>query len=198
MMRRCGVIDGKHHSTRDMWGHHSRCCCSSRAFAIFADFARTAVLAAAMERSESQLVHAKLAEHAKKREETRRNAKKREEQQTDGNGNRADGRGAANHRLVVQVETRPNDSVPQANQPLTPLESQNVGTLLMKTTLNVDDHFLEEARRLTNIDEKTALVRAGLEALIARESARRLAALAGSEPELVAGRRRRASARAIG
>ena len=68
----------------------------------------------------------------------------------------------------------------------------------MKTTLNIDDHLLEEARRLTRIDEKTALVRAGLEALIARESARRLAALAGSEPELVAGRRRRPSARATG
>ena len=66
----------------------------------------------------------------------------------------------------------------------------------MKTTLNIDDHLLEEARRLTRIDEKTALVRAGLEALIARESAHRLAALAGSEPELVVGRRRRASARA--
>jgi hypothetical protein len=56
---------------------------SSRAFAIFADFARTRVLAAAAERSESQLVRAKLAEHAKRREE----------QHTVGNGNRADGRG---------------------------------------------------------------------------------------------------------
>ena len=63
----------------------------------------------------------------------------------------------------------------------------------MKTTLNIDDHLLAEARRLTRIDEKTALVRAGLEALIARESARRLAALGGSEPKLVAGRRRRAA-----
>lgn len=66
----------------------------------------------------------------------------------------------------------------------------------MKTTLNIDDHLLEEARRLTQIEEKTALVRAGLEALIARESARRLAALGGSEPALVAGRRRRVSSRA--
>ena len=65
----------------------------------------------------------------------------------------------------------------------------------MKTTLNIDDHLLNEARRLTRIDEKTALVRAGLEALIARESARRLAALAGSEPALAAGRRRRTSSR---
>jgi Arc/MetJ family transcription regulator len=63
----------------------------------------------------------------------------------------------------------------------------------MKTTLNIDDALLAEARRLTRIDEKTALVRAGLEALIARESARRLAALGGSEPALVAGRRRRFS-----
>lgn len=68
----------------------------------------------------------------------------------------------------------------------------------MKTTLNIDDRLLEEARRLTRIDEKTALVRAGLEALIARESARRLAALAGSEPTLEAGRRRRPSSRAAG
>lgn len=66
----------------------------------------------------------------------------------------------------------------------------------MKTTLNIDDRLLDEARRLTNIDEKTALVRAGLEALIARESARRLAALGGSEPTLAVGRRRRIAARA--
>lgn len=66
----------------------------------------------------------------------------------------------------------------------------------MKTTLNIDDRLLGEARRLTKIEEKTALVRAGLEALIARESARRLAALAGTEPTLAAGRRRRAASRA--
>ncbi len=66
----------------------------------------------------------------------------------------------------------------------------------MKTTLNIDDRLLNEARRLTRIDEKTALVRAGLEALIARESARRLAALAGSEPALSPGRRRRSPSRA--
>jgi Arc/MetJ family transcription regulator len=65
----------------------------------------------------------------------------------------------------------------------------------MKTTLNIDDDLLAEARRLTRIDEKTALVRAGLEALIARESARRLAALAGTEPTLVAGRRRKPASR---
>jgi Arc/MetJ family transcription regulator len=65
----------------------------------------------------------------------------------------------------------------------------------MKTTLNIDDRLLTEARRLTGISEKTAVVRAGLEALIARESARRLAALGGSERQLRPVRRRRATAR---
>jgi Arc/MetJ family transcription regulator len=61
----------------------------------------------------------------------------------------------------------------------------------MRTTLNIDDELLERARRLTDIREKTALVHAGLEALIARESARRLAALGGSERALRAVPRRR-------
>jgi Arc/MetJ family transcription regulator len=65
----------------------------------------------------------------------------------------------------------------------------------MRTTLNVDDDLLREARRLTGLDEKTALVRAGLEALIARESARRLAALGGSDPGLRPVRRRRTPSR---
>ncbi len=54
----------------------------------------------------------------------------------------------------------------------------------MRTTLNIDDSLLQEARSLTGIREKTALVRAGLEALIARESMRRLAALGGLEKDL--------------
>ena len=54
----------------------------------------------------------------------------------------------------------------------------------MRTTLNIDDTLFKEAARLSGIAEKTAVVRAGLEALIARESARRLAALGGSEPGL--------------
>jgi Arc/MetJ family transcription regulator len=61
----------------------------------------------------------------------------------------------------------------------------------MKTTLNIDDDLLAEAERLTKISEKTALVRAGLEALIAREQARRLARLGGSEPALRSIPRRR-------
>jgi Arc/MetJ family transcription regulator len=65
----------------------------------------------------------------------------------------------------------------------------------MRTTLILDDALVERARRLTGIDEKTALVRAGLEALIAREAARRLAALGGTMPDLVAAPRRRPARR---
>jgi Arc/MetJ family transcription regulator len=53
----------------------------------------------------------------------------------------------------------------------------------MKTTLNIDDAILKEASRLTGVREKTTLVRMGLEALVARQSAQRLAALGGSEPD---------------
>ena len=62
----------------------------------------------------------------------------------------------------------------------------------MRTTLILDDDLLERARSLTGLKEKTAMVHAGLEALIARESARRLAALGGSERELSRAPRRRA------
>jgi Arc/MetJ family transcription regulator len=54
----------------------------------------------------------------------------------------------------------------------------------MRTTLNLDETLIDRARELTGIHEKTALVRAGLEALIAKESALRLARLGGTEPQL--------------
>ncbi len=54
----------------------------------------------------------------------------------------------------------------------------------MRTTLNIDDQLLAEAQHITGVNEKTALVREGLRALIERESARRLARLGGSEPQL--------------
>ena len=63
--------------------------------------------------------------------------------------------------------------------------------ICMKTTLNIDDRLLRAASSLTGVSEKTALVRMGLEALVARESARRLAALGGTEPRLRPIRRRR-------
>ncbi|HYN10842.1 MAG TPA: type II toxin-antitoxin system VapB family antitoxin [Vicinamibacterales bacterium] len=65
----------------------------------------------------------------------------------------------------------------------------------MRTTLILNDELLEKARGLTGVQEKTALVHEGLRALIARESARRLAALGGSEPTLQAIQRRRPAPR---
>lgn len=64
----------------------------------------------------------------------------------------------------------------------------------MRTTLNIDDSLLKRAGQLTGISEKTALIRRGLEALIALESARRLAKLGGTESSLRPIRRRRSAA----
>lgn len=61
----------------------------------------------------------------------------------------------------------------------------------MRTTLNIDDEILRQASELTGIREKTALVRLGLEYLIARESSKRLANLGGTEEDLQDIRRRR-------
>jgi len=61
----------------------------------------------------------------------------------------------------------------------------------MRTTLNIDDALLRNAAHLTGVKEKTSLVRLGLEALIAKESARRLAELGGTERQLRRIRRRR-------
>lgn len=56
--------------------------------------------------------------------------------------------------------------------------------MYMRTTLNLDDALLEEAQRLSGLREKTAVVHEGLRALIARETARRLSRLGGTEPQL--------------
>ena len=61
----------------------------------------------------------------------------------------------------------------------------------MRTTINLDEALLDEAQRLTGLRERTSLVREGLKALIERESARRLARLGGSEPDVRPVRRRR-------
>ena len=66
----------------------------------------------------------------------------------------------------------------------------------MRTTLNIDDSLLNNAVKLTGVKEKTSFVRLGLEALIARESARRLADLGGTEKHLRTIRRRRPRKRA--
>ena len=61
----------------------------------------------------------------------------------------------------------------------------------VRTTLNIDDELLERASKMTGLKEKTTLVKLGLEALIARESAKRLARLGGTEKQLKAVPRRR-------
>ena len=61
----------------------------------------------------------------------------------------------------------------------------------MRTTLALDDALLAKAQAFTGLKEKSALVREALTALIERESARRLARLGGSEPELEIVARRR-------
>jgi hypothetical protein len=61
----------------------------------------------------------------------------------------------------------------------------------MRTTLILDADLIERARELTGISQQTALVRAGLQALIAREAGKRLAALGGSNPRMARIRRRR-------
>ena len=63
----------------------------------------------------------------------------------------------------------------------------------MRTTINIDDHLIDEALRLTGTTERTAVIHEALRALIARESARRLARLGGSDPHAKAPRRRRSS-----
>ncbi len=61
----------------------------------------------------------------------------------------------------------------------------------MRTTINIDDELLAKAIKLTGSLDRSAMVREGLKALIERESAKRLARLGGTQPELKAPPRRR-------
>ena len=66
----------------------------------------------------------------------------------------------------------------------------------MRTTVNLDETLFEEARRLSGLDQRSALLHEALAALIQRESARRLARLGGTERALKPVSRRRSKARA--
>ncbi|MGH7791708.1 MAG: type II toxin-antitoxin system VapB family antitoxin [Thermodesulfobacteriota bacterium] len=61
----------------------------------------------------------------------------------------------------------------------------------MRTTLNINDELLKKASELTGVKEKTSLVKLGLEALVARESSKKLAKLGGTEKGLTKIPRRR-------
>lgn len=63
----------------------------------------------------------------------------------------------------------------------------------MRTTIALDDQLLAKAQALTGTKEKSALLRQALQALIERESARRLARLGGTEPDLEPAPRRRSA-----
>jgi Arc/MetJ family transcription regulator len=63
--------------------------------------------------------------------------------------------------------------------------------IIMRTTLNIDDELVAKARRITGVEDTTALVNEGLRALIERESTSRLATLGGSQPQLRPVRRQR-------
>jgi Arc/MetJ family transcription regulator len=65
----------------------------------------------------------------------------------------------------------------------------------MRTTITYDDKLMAKAQAFTGLNEKSALINEALSALIARESARRLARLGGSEPQLTATPRRRLPAK---
>lgn len=62
----------------------------------------------------------------------------------------------------------------------------------MRTTIIIDDDQIAQAQAITGLKEKSLLVREAFKALIERESARRLALLGGTEPDLIAPPRRRA------
>jgi Arc/MetJ family transcription regulator len=66
-----------------------------------------------------------------------------------------------------------------------------IRALAMRTTVTLDDDLVAKAQKYTGIQEKSALIRAALEALVQREAARRLARLGGSQPDLKLVRRRR-------
>ena len=65
----------------------------------------------------------------------------------------------------------------------------------MRTTITIDDDLLEQAATLTRIKERRALIQEALRALVARESARRLARLGGTQPDLKAPPRRRSASK---
>ncbi len=61
----------------------------------------------------------------------------------------------------------------------------------MRTTVTLDDSLVKRAKELTGLQENSALLREALKAFIARESARRLALLGGSQPDFEVPARRR-------
>ncbi|MBX3068662.1 MAG: type II toxin-antitoxin system VapB family antitoxin [Cryobacterium sp.] len=64
----------------------------------------------------------------------------------------------------------------------------------MRTTVTLDETLLQKAIELSGTTERSTLLRQGLEALIERESAKRLARLGGSDTKATAAPRQRSVA----
>lgn len=92
--------------------------------------------------------------------------------------------------LISLVSLKRLSSQPVVEGQLSVNISLVVKEISMRITLNIDDELLAKAQRVTGLKERTALVREGLKALIERESARRLAQLGSTEPQLQAVPRR--------
>ena len=61
----------------------------------------------------------------------------------------------------------------------------------MKTTVNLDDEWLDKAKRITSLTSSSAVVNAALKALVERDAARRLTRMGGTMPDLQSIPRRR-------
>lgn len=62
----------------------------------------------------------------------------------------------------------------------------------MRTTLDLNEDLLAQARKLTNIKEKTALIHEALRVLISHASQKELAGLAGTQKQIKSIPRRKA------
>jgi Arc/MetJ family transcription regulator len=65
----------------------------------------------------------------------------------------------------------------------------------MRTTVTLDDRLVAEASKATGVKERSKLLHDGLRALIARENARAIIALGGSDPDAWIPERRRSRSR---
>jgi Arc/MetJ family transcription regulator len=63
--------------------------------------------------------------------------------------------------------------------------------MTLRTTITIDDDLLAKAAKLARSLDRSALIPEGLKAFIERESARRLARLGGTQPDLKTAPRRR-------
>jgi Arc/MetJ family transcription regulator len=65
----------------------------------------------------------------------------------------------------------------------------------MRSTINIDDQLIENAKALTGTSETSAVVRRALETLVRVEAGKRLIALGGTMPEAEAAPRKRSATR---